>query len=148
MPRSSKKMFGKPTVSEILHAEQEVDNAVDKFAVKVVQNNETVRHLPCKHSQILWYFIKRGGKICFKVSGRRRHSKHLCPGTEIPCTLVFSCLRKVKINCLKEQHLPKNMRHKQLLQEPPLMKKSSNNSNKLKVSFMFISGHLKKFYEY
>jgi len=38
------KMFGKPVSGEILHAGQELDNAVDKFAVKVVQNNETVGH--------------------------------------------------------------------------------------------------------
>jgi len=35
-------MLGKPTIGEILHAGQELDNAVDKFAVKVVQNNKTV----------------------------------------------------------------------------------------------------------
>jgi len=29
----------KPAIGEILHAEQELDNAVDKFAVKVVENN-------------------------------------------------------------------------------------------------------------
>jgi len=29
----------KPTIGEILHAEKELDNAVDKFAVKVVENN-------------------------------------------------------------------------------------------------------------
>ena len=33
---------------------QELDNAVDKFAVKVVQNNETVGDLPCEYSQMLW----------------------------------------------------------------------------------------------
>ena len=37
----------KPAIGEKFHAEQELDNAVDKFAVKVVKNNETVRHLPC-----------------------------------------------------------------------------------------------------
>jgi len=37
-------MCGKPAISEILHAEQELDNAVNKFAVKVVQNNEAVGH--------------------------------------------------------------------------------------------------------
>jgi len=47
-------MLGKPAISEILHAGQELDNAVDKFALKVVQNNETVGHLPCEYSQILW----------------------------------------------------------------------------------------------
>jgi len=58
MPRSSIKMFGKPAISEILHAGQELDDALDKFAVKVVQNNETVGHLPCEYSRILW--LSRG----------------------------------------------------------------------------------------
>jgi len=40
MPRLSIKMFGKPAIGETLHAEQELDNAVDKFAVKVVKNNK------------------------------------------------------------------------------------------------------------
>jgi len=53
-------MLGKPAIGEILHAGQELDNAVDTFAVKVVQNNETVGHL-----RVLAYFvvIARGGKI-------------------------------------------------------------------------------------
>jgi len=56
MPRSSihVKMFGKPAIGEILHAGQELDNAVDKFALRVVQNNETVGDLPCEYSRILW----------------------------------------------------------------------------------------------
>ena len=37
-----------------LHAGQELDDAVDKFDVKVVQNNETVGHLLSKYSRILW----------------------------------------------------------------------------------------------
>jgi len=41
-------------------------------------------------------------KICLEVTGRRCHCKHLCVGMEIPCRLVFSCSRKVKINRLKE----------------------------------------------
>jgi len=59
---TSIKMLWKPAIGETLHAEQELDNAVDKFAVKVVKNNETVGHLPCEYSRILWYFIARGGK--------------------------------------------------------------------------------------
>jgi len=35
-------MLGKPAIVEILHAGQVLDNAVDKFALKVVQNNKTV----------------------------------------------------------------------------------------------------------
>jgi len=60
-------MLGKPAIGETLHAEQELDNAVDKFAVKVVKNNETVSHLPCEYSRILWYFFAHGGKrACLK----------------------------------------------------------------------------------
>ena len=92
----------KPAIGEKLHAEQEPDNAVDKFAMKVVKNNETVGHLPREDSRILWYFIARGGKICVEVTGRRRHCKQLCGGMEIPCMLVFSCSSKAKINRLKE----------------------------------------------
>ena len=39
-------------------------------------------------------------------------------------------------------------KHSKALTSPPLMKNSINNSNTLSVSFMFISWHLKKFYEY
>ena len=44
----------KPTIGEKLHAEQEPDNAVDKFAMKVVKNKETVGHLPHEYLRILW----------------------------------------------------------------------------------------------
>ena len=33
-------------IGKKLYSEQEPDNAVDKFAMKVVKNNETVGHLP------------------------------------------------------------------------------------------------------
>ena len=87
---------------EKIHAEQELDNAVDKFAEKVVKDNETVGHLPREYSRILWYFIARGGKICVEVTGRRRNCKQLCGGMEIACRLVFTCSSKAKINRLKE----------------------------------------------
>ena len=53
----------KPAIGEKIHAEQELVDAVDKFAKKVVKDNETVGHLPREYSLILWYFIARGGKI-------------------------------------------------------------------------------------
>ena len=40
------KDVSKAAIGEKLHAEKEADKAVDKFAMKVVKNNETVRHLP------------------------------------------------------------------------------------------------------
>ena len=97
---TSIKMY--PQLAKKIHAEQELDNAVDKFAEKVVKDNETVCHLPRENSRILWYFIARGGKICVEVTGRRRHCKQLCGGMEIPCRLVFTCSSKAKINRLKE----------------------------------------------
>ena len=97
-----KKDVWKPAIGQKIHAEQELDNAVDKFAEKVVKDNETVGHLPREYSRILWYFIARGRKICVEVTGQRRHCKQLCGGMEIPCRLVFTCSSKAKINRLKE----------------------------------------------
>ena len=42
----------KPAAGEKLHAEQEFDNLMDKFAVKVTKNNETVGHLSREYSRI------------------------------------------------------------------------------------------------
>ena len=61
----------KPAIGEELHDEQEPDTAVNKFAVRVVKNDETVRHLPRKYPRILWYFIPRGRKICVEVTSRK-----------------------------------------------------------------------------
>jgi len=94
--RSSIKMLGKPEVGEILHAGQELDNAVYKLAVKVVQNNETVSHLPYKYSRILW--LSHVAEKLLQTPVRRNGDV----GMEIPCRLVFSLSSKVKINRLKE----------------------------------------------
>ena len=86
-------MLGKPAIREILHAGQELDNAVDKLAMKVVQNNETVGHLSCEYSRIL----------CLShVAKKLLQTPQLCIGIEIPCRLVFSCWSKVKMNRSKE----------------------------------------------
>ena len=70
----------KPPIGEILHAQQELDNAIDKFTVKMVKNNETVGRLLCEYSWIFSYLIARGRKNC----------KQLCGGMGIPCRLVLS----------------------------------------------------------
>ena len=50
----------------------------------------TVGHLPRKISCVCSLFIRRGGTITCKVSGRRRHSADLLQGgLEIPCQLIF-----------------------------------------------------------
>ena len=98
--RIDAKVVWKPAIGKKLQADQELDNEVHKFAVKVVKNNEIVGHLPREYLRILWYFIAHGRKICMDVTGRRR--QQLCGGMEIPCRLLFSCSSKVKINRLKE----------------------------------------------
>jgi len=45
----------KPSIVDKLHCEREFDNCFDKFAIKVVNNRETVGHLPHKFSKIAWY---------------------------------------------------------------------------------------------
>ena len=45
-------------IGEKLHAEQEPDNAVDEFAMKVVKNNKTVGHLPRKFCGTLSHVSK------------------------------------------------------------------------------------------
>ena len=96
------KVVWKPTKGEKLQLDQELGNEADKFAMKVVKNNEIVGNLPCQYLRTLWYFIARGGKICVEVTGCKRHCKQFCGGTEIPCRSVFSSSCKVKINRLKE----------------------------------------------
>ena len=96
------KVVWKPTIGEKLQADQELGNEADKFAVKVVKDNEIVGHLSREYLRTLWYLIAHGGKICVEVTGRRRHCKELCGGMEIPCRVVFYCSSKVKINRLKE----------------------------------------------
>ena len=38
----------KPSIGDKLACERELDNCFDKFAIKVVNNGETVGHLPCE----------------------------------------------------------------------------------------------------
>ena len=45
----------KPSIGDNLACEREFDNCFDKFAIKVVNNGETVGHLPRKFSKIAWY---------------------------------------------------------------------------------------------
>ena len=44
---------------------------MDKNAVKVVRGDETVGHLPCKFSRIVWYFLAHIGEISVEVIDRR-----------------------------------------------------------------------------
>ena len=90
-----------PSVGEKLVARREFDNQFDKCAVKVLNGEETVGHLPREYSRIAWYFLACGGSISVQVSGRHQHCKQLCGRVEIPRRVTFTCSRKAMLNRLK-----------------------------------------------
>ena len=95
-------MYGSLQLVKKLVARREFNNPMDKHAVQVVKNTETVGHLPREFSRIAWYFLAHGGEISIEVIGRRRHCKQLCGGMEIPCQLELSYAKEVQMNRLKE----------------------------------------------
>ena len=79
-----------PSMGEILDCHRERGNAMDRYAVKVLKNDEIVGHLPKKISTLCSLFIRRGGLIKCEVTGSRRYSQDLVRGgLEIPCDLIF-----------------------------------------------------------
>ena len=68
---------------------------MDKHALKVVKGDETVGHLPCKFSRIVWYFLARSAEFSVGVIGRRR-----CGRMEVPWQLVFNFSNKVQTKLL------------------------------------------------
>ena len=83
-----------PSVGEKLIALRDSSNQFHKLAVKVLNGEEIVGHLPCKYASIAGNFLAHGGSITLKVTGHRQHCKQLCGGMEIPCCVTFSCSRK------------------------------------------------------
>ena len=58
-------------IGKKLVAKREFNNPIDKHAVKVVKDNETVGHLPREFSRIMWYFLACSGEISAEVIGCR-----------------------------------------------------------------------------
>jgi hypothetical protein len=86
-------------MGEILDCQRERGNAMDRYAIKVLKNDEIVGHLPKKNSTLCSMFIRRGGWIKCEVTGSRRYSRDLVQaGLEIPCDLIFEG---------KEEHIKK-----------------------------------------
>ena len=79
-----------PVLDEILVCDREIANRHDPFAIKVLKSGAIVGHLPKKISSICSLFIRRGGSISCRVTGKRRYSCDLIQGgMEIPCLLLF-----------------------------------------------------------
>lgn len=97
----------KPRIGEKLACVRESANIKDRYAVAVVKKQDhvdkkttkkkksdseesiIVGHLPRKISCVCSLFIRRGGTITCKVSGRRHSADLLQGGLEIPCQLIF-----------------------------------------------------------
>ena len=94
-------------VGEILVCEREPRNAADRYAVAVKKDGMIIGHLPRKVSRVCSLFLRRGGIIHCKVTGRRRYSGDLPQGgLEVPCTLAFESRAKPK-ELAKIKHLLK-----------------------------------------
>lgn len=76
---------------EVLPCRSDTANLHDPFAVSVVQNGQTVGHVPRRISAACSMFLRRNGTINCHVTGTRQYSTDLPQGgLEIPCELVFT----------------------------------------------------------
>jgi len=57
------KEIWEPNVGDKFVALRELHNQFDKYAIKVLNGEETVGHLPREYSRITWYFLAHGGSI-------------------------------------------------------------------------------------
>jgi len=72
----------RPSAGE--NAEQEYNSPIDKFAVKVIKNSETVGLLPQEFSQVQYLGISCMWR---KDMGQSDWPQAACGGMEIPCLL-------------------------------------------------------------
>lgn len=95
-----------PSIGEIVDCHRERGNATDRYAIKVMKNDDIVGHLPKKISTLCSLFIRRGGLIKCEVTGLKRYSQDLVQGgLEIPCDLIFEGKEKdIKKQSLLPSH--------------------------------------------
>lgn len=104
------KDFWTPAIGEVLVCTRERRNAVDRYAVSVVKDDNVVGHLPRKISKVCSLFLERGGTINCRITGARRYSFDLPQGgVEVPCFLLFFGSEKdiVKVKRLFKHHCDK-----------------------------------------
>ena len=73
-----------PYNGEVLTVEPETGNEHDQYAVAILNNDNVVGHVPREMSRICYYFIRSGGSIDCKITGRRKVGK----GLEVCCLLM------------------------------------------------------------
>jgi hypothetical protein len=101
------KQFWKPVENEELRCFHEKFNLYDKFAIKVVrEDDKTVGHLPRELSRVTKYFLDRGASMYVKLSSHHyRRSPLVQGGIEIPCIVYFKMPSTLKNAQLAERYL-------------------------------------------
>ena len=75
-----------PFEGETLAINKSLENRYDRYAVDVVNNGETVGHVPKELSKKVWHYLNHGGQAVCEITGHRRKGK----GLEVPCLYKFS----------------------------------------------------------
>ena len=75
-----------PSIGEELPVQREDGNQHDDHAVAVMKNGDIVGHVPRSLSRVSWFFLKRGGDITCRITGKRK----LGVGLEVPCVYLYA----------------------------------------------------------
>ena len=78
----------------------------DKYSIAVLDNEQTIGHVPKFLSQLIFFFLKYEGTLSIKVTGERRFSFDLSQGgMEIPADFVFKTVDAKLHNQMREKVL-------------------------------------------
>lgn len=80
-----------PVIGEELSLRAEDNNEHDNHAVAVLKGRSVIGHVTRSISTAAWFFLKRGGHITCRITGKRK----LGVGLEVPCVYTFSGSIKV-----------------------------------------------------
>lgn len=80
-----------PKIDEEVNGHIEDNNDYDKFAVAFLKNKKIVGHVPLEYSKVCNFFLKRGGHITAKITGKRENNN--C-GLELPALYIFKGSKK------------------------------------------------------
>ena len=91
------RVYWDPVIGEKLTTQPDPDGRTfgDKHSVAVMKDGMTVGHLPKDIACLAKYFIVHGGKITCRVTGKKKRSKMLRGGLEVPCTYEFTMKGKI-----------------------------------------------------
>ena len=136
----------KAEIGSILTSEPEVRPGAlveDKYSIAVLDNGQTIGHVPKFLSQLIFFFLKYEGTLSIKVTGERRFSFDLPQGgMEIPADFVFKTVDAKLHNQMREKVLKEleNFEGRRKVGiDKSLKKKEKKNKKYQKVCFQFFN---------